>query len=378
MSALLRSKRIQSMAIQGGFVAIFVAIIASLVFTGARNIEAQGIASGFGFLERSTGWPLAFSVIETTPRSTYSEVLLAGLLNTLLVGGLTLVFATILGLCIAFMRISNNLLARLTGTAYVEIFRNVPAILQVVFWYAVLTHLPRPRGAYSVGEVAFFSNRGFVLPAPVLSGLDAIILALGFLALIGAFVFASRLQLTARAKLGAIGAFVVLAVVVWLTGRAPDTPLISVPELAGLRFVGGVTIPPEFLGLLIGLSFFGAAYVGEIIRGGLLSVDTGKLEAGASLGLSPWQINRLIRIPLAFRAMLPALSNQYIWLMKATTLGLVIGFSDFFAVISTSINQSGQTLELIALLMGGFLILNYALGTGMNAINQRLKIKGRS
>ncbi|MGB0823978.1 MAG: ABC transporter permease subunit, partial [Alphaproteobacteria bacterium] len=167
-------------------------------------------------------------------------------------------------------------------------------------------------------------------------------------------------------------------VMLLLTGREPDAGLVSAPELKGLRFVGGITLKPEFTALLVGLVLFGAAYIGEIIRGGLLSVDRGKLEAAAALGLSNFQVNRYVRIPLAFRAMLPSLSNQYVWLMKATTVGIAIGYPDYFAIVSTSINQAGQTMELIALLMGGFLVLNYAIGFVMNLINDRIKLKGRS
>ncbi|MCR9254679.1 MAG: ABC transporter permease subunit [Alphaproteobacteria bacterium] len=376
MTAFLRSKRVHATILQCVFFAALVALFVFLGTTGQRNIEAQGMATGFGFLERSTGWPMAFSMIETSSRSTYAQVLWAGLLNTLLVGVLTLVFATLLGLVVAFLRVSTNLLARFAGTTFVEIFRNVPAILQVVFWYAVLTHTPRPRDAYTLGEVAFLSNRGLVLPAPVFSGTDLLTILAALLAAFGVLAAGRKLNLTRRGRILVVATVIALAVVLWLTGRVPDAPLVSVPELAGLRFVGGMTLSPEFLGLLVGLSLFGAAYVGEIIRGGLLSVEKGKLEAGAALGLSPWQVNRLIRIPLACRAMLPSLANQYIWLMKATTLGLVIGFSDFFAIVSTSINQSGQTLELIGILMAGFLLLNYALGTSMNLVNRRLKLKG--
>ena len=145
----------------------------------------------------------------------------------------------------------------------------------------------------------------------------------------------------------------------------------------GLRFVGGFAVKPEFSALLIAIAVFGGAYIGEIIRGGFLAVDQGKIEAALALGLRPFQVNRLVRIPLAIRAALPALANQYVWLMKSTTIGIAIGFPDYFMIVSTSINQSGQTIELLALLMGGFLLVNYVIGAVMNAINRRIAIKGR-
>ncbi|WP_368184930.1 amino acid ABC transporter permease [Aestuariibius sp. HNIBRBA575] len=374
MTTLFTSQKFRRTATQVLFIAVVVATILAVILVGRTNIADQGIATGFGFLSQTTGWPVSFSIIEVGPRSTYLQVLFAGLLNTMLVGFMTLFFATLLGLFLALMRISNNGLMKLAGTTYVEIFRNVPVILQVFFWYAILTHMPGPRQAYSLADIAFFSNRGLMLPAPSLSGLDIVLFLGGCVAIIiGVKATKTKLRVPF-----AVFAMVVLFAALLLTGRAPDVPLWSVPELKGLRFVGGVTLKPEFSALLIGLTLFGASYIGEIIRGGLISVDKGKLEAGSALGMSSFQINRYIRIPLAFRAMLPSLSNQYIWLMKGTTVGIAIGYPDYFAIVSTSINQSGQTMELLALLMGGFIVVNYSIGFAMNLLNSRLKLKGRS
>lgn len=378
MNQLLSSQKFRRTAVQTAFVAVIAAVLLSAIVVGNHNIREQGIATGFGFLERTTGWPVSFSVIEVTSRSTYARVLFAGLLNTMLVGFLTLFFATLLGLVLALLRVSHNTLANLIGTTYVEVFRNVPVILQVFFWYAILTHLPGPKQAYELSGGVFFSNRGLMLPAPVMSGSDLLLLLLGALA-IGFGLFVTRRQPGLKARpLMAIAAFAVLFAVLLATGREPGVGIISVPELKGLRFVGGMVLKPEFAALLIGLVLFGAAYIGEIIRGGLMSVDKGKLEAGSALGFTPFQINRYIRIPLALRAMLPSLANQYVWLMKATTVGIAIGFPDYFAIVSTSINQSGQTMELLALLMLGFVLINYSIGFAMNRLNDRLKLKGRS
>lgn len=378
MRQLLASQRFHRAALQLGFVIAVALTILSVILVGQRNIADQGIATGFGFLERTTGWPMNFSVIEVSGRSTYARVLWAGLLNTMLVGFLTLFFATLLGLCLALMRISSNTLMKLVGTTYVEVFRNVPVILQVFFWYAILTHLPNPKQAYNIADAVYLSNRGLMFPSPSLSGNDILLLILALMALaVGLWITRER-RAAAKRWGAAAGALCVILILLLVTGRAPGMPLISVPELKGLRFVGGIALKPEFTALLIGLVLFGASYIGEIIRGGLLSVDRGKLEAGRALGLSSFQINRLIRIPLAFRAMLPSLTNQYIWLMKGTTVGIAIGYPDYFAIVSTSINQSGQTLELLALLMGGFILINYSLGFTMNRINDRIKLKGRS
>lgn len=378
MRQLLASRRFRRAAIQTSFILLVVLVVYGLVVTSQRNIVAQGIATGFGFLERTTGWPINFSVIEVSARSTYSRIIFAGLLNTMLVGFLTLFFASLLGILLALFRVSSNTLMKIVGTTYVEVFRNVPVVLQVFFWYAVLTHLPGPKQAYNLWDIAMLSNRGIVLPGiPLVDG-GLVYLALAVVAA-GLWLWLSRERLSAVVRFGgALGGFGVIFVILAVLGHEAGTPILSLPELKGLRIAGGVTLKPEMTALVIGLVLFGAAYIGEIIRGGLISVDRGKLEAGRSLGLSTFQINRLILVPLALRASLPSLTNQYVWLMKATTVGLAVGFPDYFAVISTSINQSGQTLELLALLMGGFIVLNYSIAFVMNAINDRIKIKGRS
>jgi His/Glu/Gln/Arg/opine family amino acid ABC transporter permease subunit len=357
-----------------------VGLTASFVLIARQNLLDQGIATGFGFLERSTGWPINFALIEVTPRSPYWRMLTAGLLNTLLVGFLGLAFATVVGIVVGLIRISSNLVLNVIGTTYVEIFRNVPLILQAFFWYAVLTHLPSPRQAIPIGDIAFLSNRGLILPALDMSAVDILGLVIG----IGVVIYGVHLARRAGPPVARFAwpvaaiAMVSLFTVLLLTGRTPDAALMTFPELRGLRFVGGVDIKPEFTALLIAITVFGGAYIGEIVRGGLLSVDRGRIEAARALGLNGFQINRLVRIPLAVRAMLPALANQYVWLMKATTIGIAIGFPDYFMVVSTSINQSGQTMELLALLMGGFLLVNYSIGFVMNRVNARLAIKGKS
>jgi len=374
----LTSQKIRQFIFQATFLIVIFGVILAAYFVGQKNIIDQGIATGFDFLTTTTGWPISFTLIDYSPRSTYTTALFIGLLNTLLVGLLTIFFATLLGLVLALMRVSGNKMMMLIGTAYVEIFRNIPVILQVFFWYSILTHLPGVRDAYSIFDIIYLSNRGFMFPIPAFSAGDIglLILALG-IAVIGYFLLRqSNLKAWRLPLFGS--AFLMLASFLLISGHPPETPLFSIPEARGLRFVGGLALKPEFTALLIGLTLFGTSYIGEIIRGGLLSVDRGRLEAGAALGLTPFQINRLIRIPLAFRAMLPALANQFVWLMKATTVGIAIGFPDYFAIISTSINQSGQTLELLAFLMLGFIVINYSISFLMNVLNARLRLKGKS
>ncbi len=379
MTAMLKNSRVRGWLIQATLLAAAFGLLVSFVTTTRQNLLDQGIASGFGFLERSTGWPINFSLFTVTANSSYADMLLAGLLNTLLVGTLGIALATAVGIVIGLMRISENFVLNLIGTTFVEVFRNVPLILQVFVCYAILTHLPSPRAAISLFDVGFISNRGLLLPALDMTGLDILLLFVGVV-LIG-LAIATLVGRNENLRRFAWPAFGVLCLVLFLlllfTGRTPEASLVSIPELRGLRFVGGVAIKPEFTALLIAIALFGGAYIGEIVRGGFLSVDRGRIEAARALGMTGYMVNRLVRIPLAVRAILPALSNQFIWLMKATTLGIAIGYPDYFMVVSTSINQSGQTIELIALLMAGFLLINYLLGSAMNLINKRIALKGQ-
>lgn len=378
MLRALRNRRVRGWLLQAATLAVAVALVVTFVTTARENLLNQGIATGFGFLDRSTGWPINFALIDVSDRSAYWRVLLAGFLNTLLVGVLGILGATIIGTVIGLARISSNFMLNLIGTVYVEIFRNVPLILQVIFWYALLTHLPRPKQAYDLAGAIYLTNRGLMLPAFDMSPADIGLFLAALALLIVAAALLSRAMGAVRAWGLAGGVLLAVFLVLLFTGRTPEAPLISLPVLKGLRFVGGFAIKPEFFALLVAIAIFGGAYVAEIVRAGLLSVDKGRIEAARALGLSGFMVNRFVRLPLAIRAILPALSNQYIWLMKATTLGIAIGFPDYFMVVSTSINQSGQTIELLALLMGGFLLINYVMGAGLNAINARIALKGRT
>ena len=355
-------------------------ILIGMVINTRNALSAQSLTTGFGFLERSTGWDFSFSVIPYDISDTYTRTIIIGILNTLLLGILGIFFATLIGIVIGLVRTSKNYLFSFLGTVYVETFRNIPLILQAVFWYSIVSHLPRPRSAHSLGDVAFLSGRGLYIPWPNIS-----IVALGLILL--ALAIWLFLLPTLRTRLPTMSLFRMIKRLGWIgllgamlaiayVGRIPDTPLFDIPKLAGLNFKGGVRMPPELSALVIAIALYGGAYIGEVVRAGLMSVPRGQIEAGYVNGLSNFHIFTKIRLPLAVRAVLPSLTNQYVQLMKATTIGLVVGFSDFFFIISTSINQSGQTLELLAILMVGFLIINLSIAFVMNTINKRIALKG--
>jgi len=345
------------------------------------SLDAQSLTTGYGFLERATGWDFSFSVLPYSISDPYSRTILIGILNTLLLGFLGIFFATIIGTIIGLIRTSKNYLFSFLGTIYVEIFRNVPLILQAVFWYSIVAHLPKPRAAISLADTVFFTGRGVYFPGFNVYGWAIALIAILFIAWM---VILPTLKRSLdrpssyhRFKLMGWLALITVAIVIGYVARIPDTPFLDFPALKGLNFKGGIRMPPELSALVIAISLYGGAYIGEVIRAGLMSVPRGQIEAGFVNGLSNFHIFSRIRFPLAIRAVLPSLTNQYVQLMKATTIGLVVGFSDFFMIISTSINQSGQTLELLSILMGGFLLINLSIAYVMNSINRKIAIKGQ-
>lgn len=378
-----RSKSFRAAAVQAGFVAALIALILGAALTARANLAAQGLTSGFGFLWKATGWEMNFTLLPATTADPYWWYLVLGLMNTLFMGVIGLVGASALGLVVGLMRSGRNPAARLLGTIYIEIFRNLPLILQLFFWYAMANALPAPR--QSIGFAgALINARGIYLPGLTVGPGTVALAVLALVVAAGLVVWlltARRFPRMEPARLhsmalGLGAAGLAVAALTLVAGHDPAQPWITRPELAGLKIDGGFRIQPEFYALAIAIMTYGAAYVGEIVRGGFKAVGRGQMEAAAALGLSPWQVFSRVRMPLAFRAMLPILINQYVWLIKATTLGIAVGFSDFFMVIASSINHSGQTFEFIAILMGGFLLINFSLAAVLNRLNRAISLKG--
>ncbi|WP_420557955.1 amino acid ABC transporter permease [Roseovarius sp.] len=383
MSAILKNRRIRDKLVQMLFVGGLVLLVLLMVLTARSNLAAQGLTSGFGFLERTTGWRISFSLIDYSTSSTYARAILVGLLNSLFLGALSLPIATVIGIAVGVMRTSGNGMAELIGAIYVEIFRNVPLILQLFFWYAILLALPSPRNVEPILGFVALTGRGIYIPGLNVSGGSVLVAVMILLAGVAVSLWAgktrwaradrARVRFEKRILWAIVAALGV--VTLWL-GRIPDTPLLTLPEARGLNFDGGIRVSPELMACVIAISIYGGAYIAEIIRSGFNAVPKGMKEAGHALGLSGLQIFSRIRLPLAIRIVMPTLINQYVWLFKATTIGIAISFTDFFMVISTSINQSGQTLELIGILMGGFLIINYTLAWVLNRVNDAIALRG--
>lgn len=378
-----KSRTVRNAVLQAIFVAALGTLIVLGIVTTRANLAAQGLTSGFGFLWKSTSWEMNFTLLPAGPTDPYWWYLVLGLMNTLFMGVIGLAGATALGLAVGLMRTARNPSVRLMGTIYIELFRNLPVIVQLFFWYTVANSLPPPRQAIEAGGF-LLSSRGIYVPGLAVSqGTTALAVLLGVLGLAACLwiLFSRRfraLDAAARRRLmlTAAGSGTAAAALVLFLGLDPAQPWISLPQPQGLKVAGGFRIQPEFYCLAITIITYGAAYIGEIVRGGFKAVGRGQTEAARALGLSPWQVFSRVRMPLAFRAMLPILINQYVWLIKATTLGIAVGFSDFFMVIATSINHSGQTIEFIGLLMAGFLLINFSLSAVLNRLNRAIALKG--
>lgn len=383
LSSFWHSKTARNYALQSAYLVGLATIVVGAALTARANLATQGLTSGFGFLWKSTGWEMNFTLLPTAPTDPYWWYLVMGLMNTLFMGVLGLVGASVIGLTVGLMRSGRNPAARLLATIYIELFRNLPLILQLFFWYALANALPAPRQAISFAG-ALISSRGFYLPGLTVSqgavALAVVAMLVGAALAIWAATARRCRQMAQdsqrRLALGCLIAGLIVAAVALFAGHDAAQPWLTFPQLAGLSINGGIRIQPEFYGLAIAIMTYGGAYVGEIVRGGFKAVGRGQMEAAHALGLSPLQVFSRVRMPLAFRAMLPILINQYVWLIKATTLGIAVGFSDFFMVVASSITHSGQTFEFIGILMGGFLAINFTLAAVLNKLNRAIALKG--
>jgi general L-amino acid transport system permease protein len=369
-------------ALQILFVAALVWIGYEIVANARANLQAQRITSGFGFLDNTAGFDVSQSLIPYSGSDTYTRVFLVGLLNTLLVSTIGIFFATVIGFLVALGRLSPNwLLSRISG-GYVELIRNLPLLFQILFWYlAVLSALPNPRQSISLFGSLFLSNRGFVVPKPIAqTGLEPFALAI-----LVAIVASLLLQRYARRQLFESGRLIKIwpYVVGLLIGLPLLTALLfgppvtfEVPELKGFNFSGGSRIIPEFVALTVALSTYTAAFIAEIVRAGIQSVHKGQMEAGSSLGLQRGSVLRLIVVPQAMRVILPPLTNQYLNLTKNSSLAVAIGYPDLFSVFAgTTLSQTGQAIEIIAITMGVYLLISLVTSAIMSFYGWRL---GRS
>ncbi|MEN3257838.1 amino acid ABC transporter permease [Sodalis endosymbiont of Spalangia cameroni] len=359
-------------------VVILVAFVGHLVHNTLTNLNHRGITSGFDFLNNAAGFGIVQHLIDFEQGDTYGRVFVVGLLNTLLVSALCIVFASILGFIIGLSRLSENWLLRKLSTLYIEIFRNIPPLLQIFFWYfAVLRNLPGPRQAVNAFDLAFLSNRGLYLPAPDAgSGAWATFLAL--LIAVAASVALFRRQRRHQLKTGQLRRswpwIIVLLIALPALAQFIAGPAIAwdVPQLRGFNFRGGMALIPELAALTLALSVYTSAFIAEVIRSGIQSVPFGQHEAARSLGLpNPVTLNKVI-LPQAMRVIVPPLTSQYLNIVKNSSLAAAIGYPDMVSLFAGSVlNQTGQAIETIAITMGVYLVISLAISLLMNIYNKR-------
>ncbi|MBO3276281.1 amino acid ABC transporter permease [Pseudomonas schmalbachii] len=348
------------------------------------NLAHRGIQSGFGFLDHSAGFGISQHLIDYTEADTYGRVFFVGLLNTLLVTVIGIVFATVVGFILGVARLSKNWLIRLLATIYIEVFRNIPPLLQIFFWYfAVLGPLPGPRQSISFGGLFFVNNRGLQMPAPVAAeGLGpfivAVILAIAGWAVIWRWAKARR-HATGKAFPVFLSGLALLVLLPALTSTVAGAPFHwDVPVLQGFNFRGGWVVIPELVSLVLALSIYTAAFIGETVRAGIQAVSHGQTEAASSLGLHPGKILRLVIIPQALRVIIPPLTSQYLNLAKNSSLAAGIGYPDMVSLFAgTVLNQTGQAIETMAITMSVYLAISISISMLMNWYNKRIALTER-
>jgi len=368
---------------------VLCAAVAFLIYAAAsnaiENLRRAHIASGFGFWYDPAGFDISQTLIPySSQASTYGRAFWVGLLNTLLVAGLGIVFATVLGFTIGIARLSKNWLLSKFATGYVEIIRNIPLLLQLLFWYnAVLKALPETRDSIAIPGGAFLNNRGLFLPSPVfLHDFDAVVVALiaGAIAALAYYLWARKRQERTGRRAPVFWVTLVLLVGLPLAVFAlRGFPLtFDYPQAGRFNINGGVEALPEFAALLFGLSVYTAAFIAEVVRAGIMAVSRGQTEAAYSLGLKPGPTLRLIVVPQAMRVILPPLTSQYLNLTKNSTLAVAIGYPDLVQIFTgTVLNQTGQAVEVVAITMLVYLTISLVTSFLMNIYNRRVALVER-
>ena len=354
-----------------------------LIANTTANLERQSIATGFGFLQKEASFEIGESLISYSAADRYARALLVGFLNTLLVSFIGIILTVILGTFIGIARLSTNWLVSRLAAVYIEVFQDIPVLLQLFFWYAFFYEaLPSPRQALNPFTGVFLCNRGLVFAVPQVHPAH-LYMAFAFLAGCLCVYLLSRWGRKRQAKTGlafpvwrvSVGILILSPLLAWVAGGTPTA--MSVPVLKGFNFQGGLTISPEFSALLLGLVLYTAAFVAEAVRAGIQSVSKGQREAAMSIGLRPNRVLQLVVLPQALRVIIPPLTSQMLSLTKNSSLAVAIGYPDFVSVAGTSINQTGQAIEGVAMIMLVYLIFSLSTSAFMNWYNKKIALVER-
>ncbi len=384
MLSFLRDRKIRGYLFQ---LITIIGVVAFLWYIGvntSHNIEQRGIKTGFGFLNSTAGFGINDSPIPYNPSDTYGRVFLVGLLNTLIVSFVAIILSTILGVIIGVFRLSENWMIKKLSAVYIEIFRNIPILLQILFWYnVVLRSLPSPRHSIDLFGKIFINNRGVYVPKPTWDATTISIIVSIFIIVI--FIFFLNKWANKRQELTgkefpvlpiSIILLIVAPVIAYFIGGANMN--FSYPHLRGFNFQGGKQYYPEFVALALAISVYTATFIAEAVRSGIEAVPKGQKEAVASLGLSSYQSLKLVILPQAIRIAIPPIINQYLNVVKNSSLATAIGYPELVTVFAgTTLNQTGQAIEIISITMLVYLIISLLVSAILNWINFKMKIKER-
>ena len=350
------------------------------------NMENRGITFGYGFLSQESSFDVQFSLIEYDGSHSYFRAYLVGLLNTILVSVIGIIFATIIGIVVGIARLSNNYLIERTAAIYVEFFRNIPLLLQIFFWYfAALRALPLPEKAEPIFGVFFLTIKGLFVPAFIWNNLDVFIYSViaSIISIIFVKFYAKKKQENEGKQtpvlLISIGLLIILPLLSFLIGGASfyiEVPVIKQLSQTSFTYEGGIGLPPELIALALALSLYTATFIAECVRAGVQGVGKGQKEAAASIGLTPNQVLKLVVMPQALRIIIPPTTNQYLNLTKNSSLAAAIAYPDLVLVFAgTALMQTGRAIEIVSITMLTYLSLSITISIFMNWYNKKIAIK---
>ena len=374
-----RNSRVVNVVGQFAVLAVVIAVVFYLGNNLVNNFQRLGLNFGFNFLSRTASFPIANPLIPYSPNDPYAKAILVGLVNSLQVMFFGIILATIIGVTVGIGRLSDNWLVRQLATIYIEILRNTPLLLQLFFWYfVVFLQLPKIDNPLTFGGKVFLTNRGLDIPWLILTSPTWLALVFIIAAIILGIVFwhkrinAIETGTSARIWLN----------LSWLNAIAASMVLIfvidwNIPQFDGKSISGGVNLSPEFATLLIGLSIYTSAFIAEVVRAGIQSVNQGQWEAAKALGLKSSAIMQLVIFPQALRVMIPPLTSEFLNLAKNSSLAVAVGYNDIYSISSTISNQTGKAIEMLLVVMVTYLIINLIISLMMNWLNFSVQIPER-
>ena len=365
---------------------VVILIFGFFSYNAQVNMENRGITFGYGFLSQESSFDVQFSLIEYDGSHSYFRAYLVGLLNTILVSVVGIIFATIIGVIVGIARLSNNFLIERAASAYVEFFRNIPLLLQIFFWYfAALRALPLPEKAEPMFGVFFLTIKGFFIPSFVWNNIDVFVYSLiaSIISIFFVKIYAKKRQekegIQTPMLLIAIGLLIILPLLSYLFGgvtTSVEVPVIKQLSQNSFTFEGGLKLPPELISLALALSLYTATFIAENVRAGVQGVGKGQKEAAASIGLTPNQVLKLVVMPQALRIIIPPTTNQYLNLTKNSSLAAAIAYPDLVLVFAgTALMQTGRAIEIVSITMLTYLSLSISISILMNWYNKKIAIK---